>query len=663
MSWCLTSLALLLICPGALATGWDDFADDLATDLAPLISLFGERLSTQFLSESTSLLDNFLFCVAPIGILTAVVSVIRVCGNSSLRAFIGRAQEGPGDAENELLSCVSEMTAEMFNEGGISRVLGRPRMLEVVGWEDVDAQTQERSFRVGTLRDALQEGVWVAGKGNWILDEKGYLPELDVPNLSLNKGIERRSQGWFYAAAVTGVVLQGGVLIYAAITVYLFPQQFKKDGSLVVSYAFPLFLLGTMMLCTGMFLCAFIIERASTECYLRPATPSKIYWLQPGEQEVGDQVFGAFLGVNEGPGSTLTQNLMYIKSVRSPENPGKSSLLLYFTVAVTMVGFVLQFVGERGLHASVILAEMGATFVMAVVRTCLRTKRTGPEENRLKGEERHLVEHKKQELDWFAFYLLGVEGFRLVLDAGLSSGTSSGTSQTSSQSPSLGARLMQTRIQLARLTSNPDEESSLAWDDLPIRRVARNLADTIESTMNILSSWKSMSGDTAGFDLAFTCQSLDKTTSPTTETYTIKLERSEDTLQWKVDETELEAVLGLWTWSLLKSDPKWLHSGLGRAVGLTISEAGKEETDLYFHKWIFRQREAKMVSSKMIPFDHQLFGYYSDTHPNDKSILTVKTNNTLETMAAQDIFIQFLRSALQAAARACCGLEQGQGAN
>lgn len=74
--------------------------------------------------------------LTPLGILTAVVSVIVVCGNLSLRASVGRGQEGPGEAERELLSCVSETTAEVFNNGGISRVLGRPQVLEIVAWED-----------------------------------------------------------------------------------------------------------------------------------------------------------------------------------------------------------------------------------------------------------------------------------------------------------------------------------------------------------------------------------------------------------------------------------------------------------------------------------------------------------------------------------------------
>lgn len=162
--------------------------------------------------------------MAPLGILTAVVSVIRVCGNSSLRAFIGRAQEGPGEAENELLSCVSETTAEMFNNGGISRVFGRPRLLEIIAWEETDPQTKERSYRIGTLRDALREGAWLAGKGSWILDEKEYLPELDIPNLSLNKGIEKSSQGWFYAAAVLGLGLQVGELTLVRLWYCMWPM-------------------------------------------------------------------------------------------------------------------------------------------------------------------------------------------------------------------------------------------------------------------------------------------------------------------------------------------------------------------------------------------------------------------------------------------------------
>lgn len=143
-----------------------------------------------------------------------MVSVIRVCGNSSLRAFVGRAQEGPGEAENELLSCVSETTAEVFNDGGISRVIGKPRILEVVVWDEEGTATKEGSRKIGTLRDALQQDAWVVRDGEKFQDEKGYPLELDIPNLSLNKGIERRNQGWFYCAALLGFVMQTGMASY-----------------------------------------------------------------------------------------------------------------------------------------------------------------------------------------------------------------------------------------------------------------------------------------------------------------------------------------------------------------------------------------------------------------------------------------------------------------
>jgi hypothetical protein len=180
-----------------------------------LITLFGERLTKQFLSESISFLDNIIFALSPLGVLTAVVSVIRICGSSSLRAFIGRAQEGPAEAESELLSCVSESTAELFNEGGISRVFGRPKIVEIVMWEEENLQDGKKTIEIGTLRDALKQRAWSthgSGLSNEDLSDPTHLPELDIPNLSLNKGIKRRDQFWFHGAAIIGALLQIGQL-------------------------------------------------------------------------------------------------------------------------------------------------------------------------------------------------------------------------------------------------------------------------------------------------------------------------------------------------------------------------------------------------------------------------------------------------------------------
>lgn len=570
------------------------------------------------------------------GILTSVVSVIRVCGSSSLRAFIGRAQEGPGDAENELLSCVSETTAELFNTGGISRVFGRPRVLEVVAWEAQD-DSKETSLVIGTLRDALREKAWFSSCDGVSIQDYD-VPALDIPNLSLNKGIKRRKQIWFYCAAVFGGLLQAGVIAYSTLTVFILPDDFQHNDKSVPAYAFPFFVLGTVLLSSGMFLCAFIIERSSKEYYFYPAKPSKIYWLQPGRQKVGDQVFGAFMGVSEGRHAQPTTDLTYIKSIKSSKYATRKAELI-LTISITILGFVVQFVGLRGLHPSVIMAQMGATLIMSIVRTCLRTKRIDAEENQLSTVERELTSHNQQELDCLAFHLENIESFELQSSAA----NEETTLVSENERPALKTNIIRIRTSLTELTSGTNQLPNLAWNDLPIRRIAQSLARTIEMTMDLLSKWENRQPRFFEFRLPFRCQPLNpEFSSDILDRHTIRLERTDDTLRWKVNEKELEAVLGLWTWSLLKSSEHWRQKGLGRLVGLHGIEAGAEETDLYFHKWIFRQTEARMVSSEMIHSGQQLFGFYSDELPDEKEILVVKTQNGLETMGAQDLFIRFL---------------------
>ncbi|KZN87259.1 Kinase D-interacting substrate of 220 kDa [Penicillium chrysogenum] len=616
---------------------WDDFTNNLATDLAPLITLFGERLTKQFLSESISILDNVIFALSPLGVLTAVVSVIRICGSSSLRAFVGRAQEGPAEAESELLPCVSESTAELFNDGGITRVFGRPKIVEIVAWQDVNHKTGEKETKIGTLKDALEEKAWSCN--NKVLPTE--LPELDIPNLSLNKGIKRRDQFWFHCAAILGGVLQTGTITYATLTVFVYPQHFKKDDKAVASYAFPLYLIGTTLLFLGMFFCAFIMERSSKEFYLKAEKPSKIYWLQPGNQDVGDQVFNAFLAVNEGPESSMTKKLRYTKSIRDRRFDRKY-LEIYSTLTSTVLGFIFQFIGLRGLHASVILAQLGSTFIMSIIRTCLRTERMAPDENKMK-DDRDLMGHKQQELDAFAFYLENVEYFNMVLLPDRPATIPSPRFVPHVDAP-LARQLIRTRTQLANLTSNPNQSSSATWDDMPIRRMAHNLAQTIESTMDLISGWGVDLGKTFEFRLGFECRGASPgsvTQSP--GTYSIGLMRCGDALRWKMEASEIEAILGLWTWSLYKSGDDCKSSRLFRLVGLSEEEASKKETYLYFHKWIFRQTEARLVPSDLIDDSRRLFGFEPKEGLPLGNLLVIKTENEVETMAAQDIFIQFLK--------------------
>ncbi|KAH6851379.1 hypothetical protein B0I37DRAFT_307932, partial [Chaetomium sp. MPI-CAGE-AT-0009] len=108
----------------------------LCNNLTPLITLFGELVTKQFLSESTGLLDNIMFGLAPLDIITAVVSAIQLYGKASLKSFIGCAQEAHGVAEAELCSSTSDGVCELWSNWGIYRVFGSPKILEFIYTKD-----------------------------------------------------------------------------------------------------------------------------------------------------------------------------------------------------------------------------------------------------------------------------------------------------------------------------------------------------------------------------------------------------------------------------------------------------------------------------------------------------------------------------------------------
>jgi hypothetical protein len=213
----------------------------------------------------------------------------------------------------------------LYNNRGIARVFGRPKILEVVR----DANSTDFYDGAGDKRAkagiyTLKEYIEFAGKeetgGEWKEVNKGVegllerlrgkkggdekraaatdLPT-DNPNLSLNIGIERQSEWAFWASALTGGVLQSAVLVFGAIITYRL--EWRIDGRLPERWAFPLQFSGTLLQCSGMFLCARLVEQSTKERkFHRESQPQnggkglQLHWLQPGSQAVGDQVFDAF---------------------------------------------------------------------------------------------------------------------------------------------------------------------------------------------------------------------------------------------------------------------------------------------------------------------------------------------------------------------------------
>ncbi|RPA80193.1 hypothetical protein BJ508DRAFT_130396 [Ascobolus immersus RN42] len=125
----------------------DDFTNNLFSDLAPLLALFGEQVAKQYMSHSMSRIESFIFAMGPLGILTAVTGAIRVGGPTWLKALIGRAREGNGVVELELMSSTSADVCEMWNGNGVSRLMGtgeQVSVIEIIYYnEDADRTDQD----------------------------------------------------------------------------------------------------------------------------------------------------------------------------------------------------------------------------------------------------------------------------------------------------------------------------------------------------------------------------------------------------------------------------------------------------------------------------------------------------------------------------------------
>lgn len=86
----------------------------------------------QFLSQALGWADCLVLAMAPLGIITILVSAIRVGGPSWLKAIIGRAKENTAAAEIELMSSTSPEVCELYNGDGIVRCQGKAPVWEFI---------------------------------------------------------------------------------------------------------------------------------------------------------------------------------------------------------------------------------------------------------------------------------------------------------------------------------------------------------------------------------------------------------------------------------------------------------------------------------------------------------------------------------------------------
>lgn len=377
----------------APAEGWDNFANNLGSDLAPLLTLFGEQVTNQYMSESLSKIDNVLFALAPLGLITAIVSAIRVSDSTKLRGLIGRAMENRGQVEADLMSSTSPDVCELWSGAGVVRVLGRPHLLQLVHLRS--ESPLDKSAGLYTFQAALHRRLYTeqGSDSNETTSDGSTLDRMREelrnrqapPNLSLNVSMRPLPKLAMVGLVVVGFLVQGGVLSFAAVVQYTL--KLKKNDLPPITSGFPVFVTGTVFLAVGMFLCAQVVGLSTDEVtYLPTGDDKTVIWLQQGGQTVGDQRFESF--------SRCINNARIITSQKSKKSPRFDTVLL--AIGTTLLGFIAQFVALRQMHSTVTVAQLGVVLIMTIIRSSAHMPRETS--NGIKAPD----EIEGHELDWLA---------------------------------------------------------------------------------------------------------------------------------------------------------------------------------------------------------------------------------------------------------------------
>lgn len=611
---------------------WTDFANNLGSDLAPLIALFGEQVTIQYLSESFSILDNLVFALAPIGIITAVVAAIRVAGNAQLRSFIGRATESRGTVEADLMSSTSSDVCELWNGQGVVRVLGSPRLLQLIYFPskkyDGEAGIYELPEAVGSnlyREDRLFHAWNLDAEGNH--QPEAHLEHQNPPNLSLNININIKSRRR-NAKILTfvGVLLQGGVLVFAGLVQY---KPAILEDNQPIGYGFPLFLSGTLSLAVGMFLCAQVVESSTTEYTYKPTDiltgPVITMWVQMGGQMVGDQLFESF--ARKGGSATV------LISHRSKK---KLNFLAIIAVATTLFGFTTQFVGLRAMHATITVAQLGVVLLMTALRSFSHMQRIG--DNDLKS----LNHGDEEELNWVARSILGCGSWDVSRSFSPPLPPPSPHPPVTSVQPENTAMdLMITRARLATLTPKWPSRNRIN---------AQNLQKALDNTINYVFGNMTLREDW-GEELQWAVPVATTSRSHVSLRFKRKKDENGRWKPWSAAVNQLEAVICLWASSLREHLRTGTRLTYTRLLGPTTEHS---EPD---HKlWISRGTTYQTIPASEID-DTQCFGWWESVRnedgqgrPGDTLHVTTVTPGDIEKHCIQDVYGWFVRGLMRSVA-------------
>ncbi|KAL7269575.1 hypothetical protein RUND412_007753 [Rhizina undulata] len=277
---------------------------NLLADLGPLLSLFGERVTTQFLSEAMGWQDHMLVAMVPLGIITIIVSAIRVCGPRWLKAIVGRAKESIATTESEVMSSTSADVCEVWNGTQVVRAVGSAVMLEVfytkhkgngcdicLYGEFEESGNEKRFYGVYSFFEASEQASLSQCPKDYLDKPANRTPH--PPNISLNAHGEAISTLESTVWAGIGICLQMGLLIFGGIMTFQQNSDVIFSGgssTLVPLWSFYVTTVGTMILSIGLLLCSFLIDRSTDEVRCMMEKELQVAWFQKAHKAGGENV-------------------------------------------------------------------------------------------------------------------------------------------------------------------------------------------------------------------------------------------------------------------------------------------------------------------------------------------------------------------------------------
>ncbi|KAL7795469.1 ankyrin repeat-containing domain protein [Trichoderma afarasin] len=507
-------LLYFLLLGHAAADSGDDFSNNLFTDLSP---------------QAMGLSDCIILAMAPLGIITIIVAAIRVSGPPWLKALIGRATENLAAAELELMSSTSNEVCELWNGNDVVRCAGSASVWEFICLLPSNGEgklPENPEIEIMSLEDAEKDsnlymkrwhGVKESNQMNKVIIIRNTIPNHMVPNISHNryKNTGRRE---LYLAACFGVLLQISVLLYCGVITQFSraASKFQKDGNPVGGYAFPLTMIGTVILNLGMLICCRVVETSTEEIAFQPTEGwrARMVWLQR-EKTVGDQEFKSFaLFTREDQPTIITS------SRKNESKESQKRFLEIMTVVGTvtsLVGFFAQFVGIRGMHWSVSVASLIAVLLMTAIRAWVRRGLTRP------MHSEHL--RPGYELDWFADTLKDIGGATWYEKQ---NGSENETSSSTTQSAKSG--------ETQKCTERRQELANLTGYQGPASKEATAVKLATEGMMNLLYKDR----EEKGFSWLYNVQGSQKIE----DRIPFKITRRNDG-KWTANIKEIEAALSL----------------------------------------------------------------------------------------------------------------------